>query len=180
MLKPAIRKIRDIRGKRIIGYEASLGPMCSDRHSASPALATQDLEDRLLNTLKRVDRGASVRTWNGHVFVIVPTLHGYAYWLDTFGRLSFNDGGPDEEKAIASAFHHLTQSVWTADVDDYTFLQSIPDRSVRSELASWIAFQRCFIRVRNAGELTENGQQHQAACEMSSQYAREHFAAYLS
>jgi hypothetical protein len=142
--------------------------------------AITECEAHVLSALDRLDGGSRIGILLDHLWIVVPTTHGYAYWLDTFGpeRFSFNDAGETLDKAIDRAINHLAQILWNAEMDDYALLSAVP-RTVRAELAGWIAFQRCYIRVREAGELAENDR-HNAACHMSHLYAREHFAAYLA
>jgi len=179
-MKPTTRKHKDIRGRKVRGYSAAFGPIeTSDMHQ-TPADAIATCERSVLGALARLDDGAKILEWRQHLIVIIPTVVGWAYWIDTFSRKYFNGSGAgDFDTCERSALLHIGQALWNHETDDQEYLSSVTRPDVRSELAGWIGFQRCYRQIQTAGEITDKGQIHQAACEMSYAYTREHFNAYI-
>src|SRR5262245_38388223 len=180
-MKPTIKKVKDIRGRKILGYRAVFGPVESERH-ATPAAAIAECEQLTREALARLQQGATIATWRGHRLVITPSVYapGWSYWIDTFSH-GFTNGAnyADNIEAYNAAVYHLAQGDWTLDADDHEILAAIPDKAKRADLASWIAFQRTYAQIKAAGEITADADIHRAACESSHVYAREHFAAVL-
>lgn len=178
-MKPTIRKIKDIRGRKVLGYEASLGSIVSARCD-SAARAIEDCEYLTGKAIERLAAGPTIGRWRNHTIVVYPTIIGWAYWIDTFSNGYGTDCGRDDKiAAYNSAVYHLAQVDWSADVDDYELIQAVPDVRLRAELAGWIGFQRSYIEIKAAGQITGENDIHRAACDAGHVYAREHFASYL-
>lgn len=178
-MKPTIRKIKDIRGRKVRGYEASLGALTSAHCDTSKA-AIEDLEYLTIKAIDRLANGPTIARWQGHQLVVYPTLAGWGYWLDTFSSTKYgcDVGDKDPIEAYNRAVYHLAQNIWTADTDDHELLAAVPDVAKRAELAGWIAFQRAYLSIKAMGQTAENDL-HAAACAQGTVYAREHFASYL-
>lgn len=158
-MKPTIRKVKTIRG-RIDGYKATFGPIESGAHP-TPKEAALACEHETLLALVRLDRGARVLRWRGHTAVVMPTVNGWTYWIDTASRPDTIQvsTGETREDAENNALHHLAQNVWTLDVkDDEAFLSAEPGTEenglpygVRDLLRPWIHWQRDYARLRAEG-----------------------------
>ena len=160
-MKPTIRKIRDIRGRKITGYSATLGPI--EAYGSTPSEAQTSAWGSVARTLERLDRGAFIGHWNGRAYVVIPDVAGWAYWIDTSSSAHITSSNYlERESAINAALYHLAQNLWTAETADTAYLLSLPE-SLRPELASWIGFQRAYLRERAAG--TPENLIHQIACE---------------
>lgn len=176
-MKPTIHKRKDVRGRKALGYTGVIGAIAGPE-APTPAAAAELAETTVLAAIGRLAAGPKIDTWCGHTYAVYPTVDGWAYWIDTFSNGYGVSASGDRFQVELSAIAHLAQNVWTAEYDDHVLLQDVPP-AVRPGLASWIAFQRCYIRIRNAGDIPE-AQYHDAACQMSHLYAREHFGAYLA
>lgn len=166
-MKAQVKKVKDFRGRRIVGYRASIGPI--EREGKTPAEAIEACECAALAALARVDRGVCVKTWRGHTFVVVPTGYGWSYWLDTFSQgysVQVSSGSDDSrEHAEDAAVHHLAQQVWELSVeDDAAFTGDLP-KSVREQIRSWIKFQRAHAKFTAEGK--NDVEAHRLACEAS-------------
>lgn len=179
-LKPSVHKVKDLRGRKIVGYRAQLGSIDSTIQPTA-AKAIEECYQLVREAIERLAQGPKIKHWRGHLIVVTPRLYalGWSYWIDTFS--TGNDSGsnyPDSIAAYNSAIYHLAQSLWSADSDDHELISAVPSVKDRAELAGWIGFQRAYISIRSAGEVSEIDT-HRAACEQGHAYAREHFAAYL-
>lgn len=143
-IKPRIVKLRDVRGRRSVGYSAELSGVTANGPTAKDA--TTALEVLIVQNLERLTEGPIFGTWNGHAYAVVPAVDGWLYWIDTFSA-SYQGSIQRSTRAetVLSAIHHLAQNTWTADTDDPSFLTMIPI-AIRSDLAGWIGFQRAYIR----------------------------------
>lgn len=161
-MKPTVTTLRTARPKRIAGYTANIGPISATM--ATEHLATELCEELTLAALKRLAYGLRVWKWQGHVYVVAPATDGFVYWIDTSdSQYATCSAYPTHEAAGYAALHHLAQNTWTPETDDTAFLSSLKPYALRQELASWIGFQRAYIRERLAG--TSPHLIHAAACE---------------
>lgn len=161
MLTPTLTKRRDVRGRRVLAHVATFGPLSAE--GSDPKAATQSLSQSLTAAVDRLSAGTYIGQWAGHTFVVSPDPYGWVYWIDTFSRTDYQpSAGRTRELAIHSALTHLGQQVWTPETDDRAFLLSLPI-ATRRDFASWIGFQRAFIRERLAG--TPEPLIHRQACE---------------
>jgi hypothetical protein len=164
-MKPTITPLRDLRGRKITGYRAEFGPIDATATTKPAAIAAAELA--VQDALDRLNQGARVTGWidpAGRVrpIMVAPTINGWGYWLDFFSRPYVEGSYGSAGLAENAGFHHVAQNAWTADVDDRAFLLSLPAGIIRAELASWIGFQRAYLRERAAG--TPENQIHQIAC----------------
>ena len=175
-MKPTIHKRKDIRGRKIVGYSATIGPVTTD--ATDQTRASELCETAVSAALARLAQGTKIGQWNGHTYVVSPETYGWQYWIDAFGRQDYGVSvqGYTRDQTEDSAIAHLAQSDWNEETDDHAMLASLP-RSKRADMATWIGFQRSYIRIKAANDLPENDR-HLAACEMGNLYAREHFGAY--
>jgi hypothetical protein len=158
-MKPTIRKVKTVRG-RLEGYKATFGPVESGTRK-TPKEAALSCEHEALSALGRLDRGTRVLRWRGHTAVIMPTISGWSYWIDTASRSDIIQGtsSTDREGAENAALHHLAQNVWTPEVaDDEAFLRAEPSADecglpyiVRDVLRPWFNFQRAYVALRKDG-----------------------------
>jgi hypothetical protein len=164
-MKPETKKLKNARG-RITGYRATLGDGLIVCDAPTPAEAVADCERFCVDALQRLARGTTVRRWRGHVFVVMPTLGGYAYWLDTFpDTYTVSRGRETHEEAYGAALHHLAQNLWEHDEDDAAFVADLPPR-VRTDVEHWIRFQRAYKVERDRGRSDVDA--HRLACEAAS------------
>jgi hypothetical protein len=172
-MKPTVRKVKDIRGRRVVGHKAKFGPVECMRPTPKEAALT--CEHETLSALARLDRGARVLRWRGHVAVVAPTLEGWSYWVDTLSNPYFmTTPKQDREDAENDALHHLAQGAWNLDVpDDEAFLNAEPSADgvteecglpyiVRDLLRPWIRWQRSYAALRAKG--FSETEAHQKAC----------------
>ena len=159
-MKTAITPIVNNRGKRTSRRMATIGPLSADGSSAAIALST--LDDLLMDTLDRLDAGHVSGRLYGHTWIVIPTITGWTYYVDDVTSQCVHMLIGSRETAIRSAISHLAQTAWTAEYDDQTFVDGLP-ADCRSDLASWIGFQRAYIRERTAG--TPDHLIHAAACQ---------------
>lgn len=151
-MKPTIRKLKDIRGRRIVGYNARFA--LAEGNGPDPSTATARCEEALHAAMSRLDRATLIGRWRDHVYVVFPTLHGWSYWIDTFTHADYTIacGLSDREGAQDSAMHHLAQNLWTLDVEsDDAFIEGLSTK-VREQLRSWILFQRSYARLKAEGK----------------------------
>lgn len=175
MLKPTIHKLRGMTGRAIRAYRASIGPL--EYSAATQPEAIDGVERNVISALDRLDSGVRIGRWNGHVYFVAPAIDGWVYWVDTCDSAYVTSSGyGSREHAERAAYFHLAQNLWTPETDDYAYLALVLDRGIRLEIASWIGFQRAYRQIQAAGELTDHGQIHQAACNAGDLYTREHFA----
>lgn len=100
-MKPTVRKVKDIRGRRVVGHKAKFGPVECMRPTPKEAALT--CEHETLSALARLDRGARVLRWRGHVAVVAPTLEGWSYWVDTLSNPYFMTT-PKQDREDAAAY----------------------------------------------------------------------------
>jgi hypothetical protein len=160
-MKPDVRKLKNARG-RITGYEASFGPVRAE--GATPEQARDLCAVAVHAALERLERGANVSRWRDHVWAVYPTEQGWHYWIETGcdGRGHPARQGATREDAEHQALHHLAQNLWGEASDDATYTQGLPP-AVASEIESWIAFQRLYVRHRSNGK--SDVEAHRLACE---------------
>jgi hypothetical protein len=80
-MKPTVKKLKDIRGRRIVGYRAHIGAIATQ--GSTPQEAAEKCEAAVHAALARLERGTLVGSWRGHTYVVSPTSEGWRYWLDT-------------------------------------------------------------------------------------------------
>jgi len=175
LLKPEIRKRKTARGK-IVGYSATIGPIevsigdttlrstsCNpsavSEPQGTPQTAGRACQVAVRDALDRLNQGARAGSISGQHYLVFPDVYGWSYWIGD----CFHHDYSTREAAIDRAIHHLAQNLWNHETDDQAFLQDLPV-TLRHELASWIGFQRAYIRERNAGTIPESAC-HRAACE---------------
>jgi len=165
-MKPTVKKHKTMRG-RISGYSACI---CGVEGSVmtTPALAVAQCEQTTTAAIARLARGGRVFAWRGHTIVILPTLEGWSYWIDTFSATDYlaSRGPCAREDVEDDALNHLAQNVWTLDVtDDSAFLLGLP-MNVQAELSGWIRFQRSYAKAKADG--ASDTEAHRIGCEASS------------
>jgi len=154
MLKPTIKKLKNLRGK-ITGYRARYGVQQAEGETAKAAAL--NVETAVLNALMRLDRGTHIGVWRGHTYVIAPDGDGWRYWIDTFSRTDYwcmTNGTRDEVQDIA--MRGLAQTTWTREVeDDVAFVEGL-SYPVRRELVTYFNWQRAYAVARDKGETDES------------------------
>lgn len=163
-MKPTLGKKKNIRG-RIVCHTATIGPF--EGQGETPALAVEAVEGAIMNALARLDEGACVRVWRGHVAIVAPSTYGWCYWIDTFSSPHTQETNSyDRAEAMGKALHHLAQNVWESSVtDDLVFVEGLPG-DVAREMAGWIRFQRSYAVLRAEGKT--HAEAHHLACRDSS------------
>lgn len=157
-MKPNVRKLKNIRG-RIVGFEAKIGPVEALGDTAKEA--SESCERAVDAALTRLSRGTIIRNWRGKLYVVTPTVDGWAYWIDGFTSDYRVMGTATQEVCENAALHHLGQALWSLDVaSDEDFFVGLP-ASVREELIRWARWQRSYAEHRAAG--MTDVQAHQAA-----------------
>lgn len=156
-MKPTIRKHKDIRGRRIVGYTALFGPIESRRHADTDTERGQDqavaeCEQLVRDALERLDRGAHIGQWRGHTYVVSPDAHGWRLWCDVFSRTDYYTAqAGTRDEAIDSILSHLAANIWTVDVEDDTaFVDGLP-YPVRTELIGRFKWYREMKRLMDNG-----------------------------
>jgi hypothetical protein len=161
-VKPTVRKVKDFRG-RITGHKATLGPV--KWSGRDPKHAANQCEQAAMLALDRLDRGAYIGKWRGHLYVVSPTIDGWAYWIDTFSATDYVvpcAAGAAREWAIDSALQHLAQNVWELDCrDDAAFVDGLP-LDAAAKIMAWIGFQRRYAAEKAAGK--SDVEAHRLAC----------------
>lgn len=153
------------QGRHIVGYCASIGPI--DGHGKTPAEAKEACAIGVSGALARLERGALIGRWHGHLYAVSPTTNGWSYWIDTFSSTDYSvEINGDRERAIDAALTHLGQHAWNLTIeDDAAFFRDLP-RDVTSELLRWAAWQRRYSTAKVNG-LTDH-EAHRAASENSA------------
>ena len=90
-MKPTVRKVKDIRGRKILGYVATLHTpdsysdgRISGQQRTTPADAILSCEVEVECALDRLARGTVIGQWNGHTYVVSPSIDGWRTWCDEF------------------------------------------------------------------------------------------------
>lgn len=171
-MKPdALSKRKDVRG-RVTGHVATIGPVSVT--GSTPAKASELCEAATRAALARLNRGSRVIVWRGHTIVVMPTIYGWDYWIDTYSRPDTKNTttGQDREDAENDALHHLARHLWSPEVDDEKFLGNEPSTEetglpyiVRDLMRPWIKFQRAYAKFRAEG--ASDVEAHRKACEAS-------------
>jgi hypothetical protein len=148
-MKPTLTKRRDVRGRRIVAYVATIGPISAT--ASTPAEAIDQCETAVQSALDRLSHGTTIGTFHGHTYVISPDADGYRYWTDTFSSLEYScNVAVDRHAAREAALYHLAQTVWTHDIDDHAFVADLPDRLQR-DLLSYFQWQRDYRAFKAQG-----------------------------
>jgi hypothetical protein len=170
-MKPdALSKRKDVRG-RVTGHVATIGPVSVI--GSTPAKAAELCEAATRAALARLNRGSRIIVWRGHTVVVMPTIYGWDYWIDTYSHADIKNttSGQDREDAESDALHHLAQHLWSPEVDDEAFLSTEHAHEtglpyvVRDLMRPWIRFQRAYAKLRAEG--ASDVEAHRKACEAS-------------
>lgn len=151
-MKPTLKKRKNVRG-RIVGHGAMFAGIIGE--GPTPKEAIESCEVRVRAALERLKRGTLVGTWRGHAYVISPTQEGWQYWIDTHSRTDYAVGMPSDknrDEAQDAAMFALAQGLWTLEVEnDVTFVDGL-SYPIRTELLSWIAWQRRYAAAKVTGK----------------------------
>lgn len=142
MLKPTIKKLKDLRG-RIKGYRAHLGPLNADAATSKEAVAALDLHLRA--TMKRLDEGTLIGTWRSTTYVVAPDTTGWRYWTSVFSRVDYwvTVGTGTKEDAVNDALSHTAKTIWHRHWDDTIFVEGLPVK-IQKELIWYFNWQRAY------------------------------------
>lgn len=155
LLKPVLLKVKDVFGRRVLRYTATIGSVVGE--AKTPKAAAEIAEQLVLWALKRLEEGTKVITQHGRVGVIFPNTHGWGYLIvDT--ECSAAQAAvvvfSERDNAETQCRSHMAQMAWTADVEDdeefmdVGFFDGKVRNRFRSGLETWIRFQRAFIDLK--------------------------------
>ncbi len=142
MLKPTIKKLKDLRG-RIKGYRARYGVLTAEGETAKAA--ELNVETHVLQSLMRLDAGTLIGTWRGATYVVAPDTSGWRYWTSVFSRPDYwvTLGTGTKEDAIHDALSHTAKTIWHRHWDDTIFVEGLPVK-VQKELIWYFNWQRAY------------------------------------
>lgn len=148
-MKPTIGKYKNAKGK-ITAYHASIGPL--QTQGDTPGEAADRCTVAVVDALRRLELGTTIGSWQGHMYVIAPSINGFSYWIDTFSRPDyFTDTNGSREFAADHALLHLAQTLWSCEVpDDRAYVASLP-AGIQSELLGYFHWQREYRRLSTKG-----------------------------
>lgn len=148
-MKPTITKFKNARG-RIVAYYAKFGPI--EVPAPTPAQATEQCAKAVHDALERLDRGAVIGQWRGHIYVVSPDSTGWRLWCDVFSRAGYYTGqAGTQEAAVDGILSHLAAHLWTHDVeDDKAFVDGLP-HTVQRELLDRFHWYREMKRLMDKG-----------------------------
>ena len=157
-MKPVIT-VRKMLGR--VGYAAELHGLYVE--AASKREAREAWATAAQAALVRLDRGAYIGRWRGHLYVVSPDAGGWRYWFDMFSTTDvFGTELGTREDAQDRALHHLAQCLWTPEVDDdEAFVANLPPK-VQRDLIGWMSWQRRYARAKANG--LNDAQAHEEAC----------------
>ena len=154
--KPTVRKIKDVKGRRILGYVAEYAyesglstptslcnadPYIKGDRCKTPAAAVASWHTVVAAALDRLATGTSTIEQHGEIGIIAPTLHGWSYRVPgLFGDMVYGDYHTQSE-AEEHCRYHMAQTQWTLEIDDETYLTGLPEH-LRAKLRDYFDWQR--------------------------------------
>ncbi len=151
--QPTVIKMKDIRGRKIVGYQAALGPFQTHTYP-TPAEAIADVHQQQIDANARLAQGALVGRWQDHTYTVTPDAYGWRLWCDGFSTPDYytTSNGTRDEAAI-SILSHLASCVWAFDVaDDVAFVSTLPvPDATKRELVTRFQWYRDYTAFKTQG-----------------------------
>lgn len=139
-----LSKIRAMSGRKIVGHRAMFAAF--SRNANTPAEAIDRLATAIETASLRLEQGAYIGRWREHTILVSPTLDGWQVWNSTQSQTYAGTFVPERRRVdvVRSAYADLAKGLWTADLDDATYIASVPelDDTGRRELQTYFQWQR--------------------------------------